>query len=131
MLKKTKEIFHGENFSLDQCLLHHNQKSIRKRLFIGCFDLIEICFSSTIKFDRGTWRGKFSKFLSKIFWHFNRVVPNYPSMKSPRSHEKSLMKFHQPRVIYPIRARRSLIRQRQSTLMSIREENEFELLNCI
>lgn len=88
--------------------------------------------NSTMKFNRGTWRGKFSKFLSKIFWHFNRVVPNYSSINPPCVNEKYLVKSTQSlHVIHPVRPRRNLIRQRQSTLMSIQEENEFELMECI
>lgn len=92
-------------------------------------------FSSTNKFDRETWRGKMSKFLSKIFWHFNRVVPNYSSINRPHPREKYLIKSPprslQQRSIYSVRPRQRLSRQRLSTLMSIEEENEFELLNCI
>lgn len=107
----------------------------RMRRLIVEFEGTSSLFSSTSKFDRGSWRGKISKFLSKIFWHFNRVVPNYSSINSSHSTEKYLAKSTprpaQPRSIYFVRPRQRLSRQRLSTLVSIEEENEFELMNCI
>ena len=105
------------------------------RRLIDRFKGIWNLFSSTSKFDRGSWRGKFSKFLSKIFWHFNRVVPNYSSINPPHStgkyRAKSTPRPAQPRSIYFVRPRQRLSRQRLSTLVSIEEENEFDLMNCI
>jgi hypothetical protein len=80
-----------------------------------------------------TWKKRFSKFISKMFWHFNQSVPNY-SVSNRRSMDKHGLKsmdslMHQQH-IYPIRFRKCSLRNGPSTLMSIKEENEIELLNC-
>ena len=80
-----------------------------------------------------SWRKRFSKFMSKMFWHFNQSVPNY-SVSNHRSTDKhglkSLEYLKHQQSIYPIRFRKCSLRNGPSSLMSIKEENEFELLNC-
>jgi hypothetical protein len=69
-----------------------------------------------------------------MFWHFNQSVPNYSLIKG-RSVDKHGLKTiaysNRQQMIYPIRFRKCSLRQGSSTLMSIKEENEIELLNCI
>jgi len=92
-----------------------------------------------IKFDKRTLSKRFSKFLSKIFWHFNQIVPNFSSINHPSVdkhvsnsdyHRKLVIDTSHNRMPYRIRYRTPSIRQHNSTLMSIIEENEIELMNC-
>ncbi len=103
------------------------------------FDLfLYYCFSSMMKFDKHTLSKRFSKFLSKIFWHFNQTVPNFSSINhrsvdkhvsNSDHHRKLVINTGHDRIRYRTHYRTSSIRQRNSTLMSIKEENEIELLN--
>lgn len=86
-----------------------------------------------MKFDKHNLSKKFSKFISKIFWHFDQVVPNYASLNH-HSVDKSILNSnnnidHNP-IPYVRRYRKRLIQQCRSTLVSIQEENEIELMNC-
>jgi len=91
------------------------------------------------KFDKHTLGKRFSKFLSKIFWHFNQVIPNYSSINrrsvdkhvlNSNHHRQAVIDRGHNRIPYSTRYRTRSICQRTSTLMSIQEENEIELMNC-
>ncbi len=94
-----------------------------------------------MKFDMHALGKRLSKFLSKLLWHFNQVVPTYSNTDSRRkqscnrselsSHEqKSVIDKDHGRIQYSRRYRMHLIRLRHSTLTSIEEENENDLVNC-
>lgn len=89
-----------------------------------------------MKFDKHTLGKRFSKFLTKLFWHFNQSVPDYSSFNNHSAdkyransdhYRRSKTDKSQERTLYPVHYR---MRQRTSTLMSIQEENETELMNC-
>jgi len=93
-----------------------------------------------MKFDMHALGKRLSKFLSKLFWHFN-LVPTYSNTDSRRtqssnrselsSHkQKSVIDKDHGRIQYSRRYRMHSIRQRHSTLTSIEEENENEIVNC-
>ncbi len=81
-----------------------------------------------------SWGKRFSKFLSKMLWHFNQAVPNYSLINSHSMDKhglKSNAHSNRQQMIYPLHFRKCSLRQPPSTLMSIQEENETELMNCI
>jgi hypothetical protein len=95
--------------------------------------------SSLMKFDMHALGKRLSKFLSKLFWHFNQVVPTYTDSRRTRSSNRSELSSHEHKSVidkdhgqiqYSRRCRIHLIRQRHSTLTSIEEENENEIVNC-
>jgi hypothetical protein len=84
-----------------------------------------------MKFDKHTLGKRFSKFLSKMFWHFNQTVPNYSTINPHSIDKPPINPDRQKRsVIDAPRYRRQSSCQHTSTLMSIEEENEIELMNC-
>lgn len=71
-----------------------------------------------------------------MFWHFNQAVPDYSSFnyhtvdkRMTKSDYHRQLKVNKNSIGNPYKARYRL-RQRTSTLMSIQEENENELMNC-
>ncbi len=88
-----------------------------------------------MKFDKHTLGKRFLKCLLNMFRHFNEAVPNHSSTNY-LSIDKHVLKSdrqttNHDRISYRTHYRKRSIRQRNSTLMSIKEENEIELMNCI
>ena len=93
------------------------------------------CISSTKKSHKHSFGERSSKFLSKLLWHFSQVVPSYSNTdsrptRSPEVHgQKLVIDEDHDQSQYPKYYRMYSIRQRNSTLMSIEEENENEIVN--
>ena len=92
-----------------------------------------------MKYDKHTLGKRFSKFLTKMFWHFNEVVPNYSSpnhhsvdkhMLNSNRHRRLVINTDHDPMPNAGRYRIRSLSKCNSTLMSIQEENEIELMNC-
>ncbi|CAF1422565.1 unnamed protein product [Adineta ricciae] len=95
-----------------------------------------------VKLHKCTAGKRIWKFFSKLLWHFNQTVPNYSprenrraklytrrgSVRHSREQQTGVTKTH-IQVRYIARHRTCSTRQRQTTLTSIAEENENDLLN--
>jgi hypothetical protein len=88
-----------------------------------------------MKFDKQSFGKRFSKVLTKMFWHLNHAIPNYSSVYPPTSVDKHVSNSHRQQepitnqIGYTKHHRQRPIR-RITTLTSIKEENEIELMNC-
>ena len=95
--------------------------------------------NSQSKFEKHPLSKRFSKVLSKMFWHLNEAIPAYPSIYRTTSVDKrktnSNKQQQQPIVetnhdqIPCIKSYRSRPIRRIGTLTSIKEENEIEIMN--
>ncbi|CAF3017376.1 unnamed protein product [Rotaria socialis] len=98
---------------------------------------------STMKSDKRTVRKRFSKFISKVLWSFNqaaqiRSLNNGDCITAVDKHTSSSHGHQQTMADiknYPMPfgsqyRRRSSVLRRTSTLTSIKEENEIEVMHC-
>ncbi|CAF1116208.1 unnamed protein product [Adineta steineri] len=98
---------------------------------------------SSMKVDKSSKGKRLTKVLSKLLWHFNQAVPTYTPTASRRvrsfdrcipnsysDEEKKVMDKNRVQFGYIKNFRMHSIRQRTTTLTSIKEENENDIMNC-
>lgn len=89
--------------------------------------------SETMKTSKHRFGKRLSKLLSNMLWHFNRSTPDFSTIDKHRrtsSSPKNSKSIPEKNVNQPRRLRANSLRIRTSTLMSIEEENESDIIHC-